>query len=132
MLMDELVEIINRYCDLATFAFVYILEAHANDEWPINELQIPQHKTLQDRIAAAANFFSLYPLPSNVNILLDNQNNDFNETFSSWPFRYWIIHRGRIALKSMPEGHSGDEVSVDALRETLNYFSSQGKMEFSA
>ena len=99
--------------------FVYILEAHATDEWfvaSINE-ELPQHKSLTDRVQAAQLFVEKYPLHDGIELVLDNEQNDFNETYSSWPFRYWMLDAdGRIALKCMPEG---DAVSLDALQRWL-------------
>jgi len=102
----------------AKFVFVYILEAHATDEWPIaciNDV-LPQHKSLQDRANAARIFQESYPLQENIELLLDNVHNDFNATYASWPFRYWIIHQGRVEVKSMPEN---DAVSLKQLYSYL-------------
>ncbi len=94
--------------------FIYILEAHAKDEWPIKELEpeTPQHKSLDDRINAACNFFANYSVHEAFVLAADNSKNDFIDLYCSWPFRYWIMDGGRIALKCMPDG---DKVSLEAL-----------------
>ncbi len=104
-----------KYQSQVQTIFVYILEAHATDEWyvaSINEV-VAQHKCLEDRKQAAKLFLQQYPLHKSMRLLLDNEENVFNGTYSSWPFRYWIVETdGRIALKAMPEG---DQLTLDAL-----------------
>ena len=101
------------------FVFVYILEAHATDEWPIaciNEI-VPQHRTLKDHVSAAALFQPSYPLHANIELVLDNDQNDFNASFASWPFRYWILCKDRVVVKTMPVR---DSVSLTALTDFLH------------
>lgn len=114
MLLPELNEIASKYCRLVKFVFVYIMEAHAADEWPIKELEeeIPQHKTLNDRINAATIFFHRNPLHPDFILTVDNFSNDFVNLYCSWPFRYWVVQDGLIKVKCMP---NGDSVSLSAL-----------------
>lgn len=87
--------------DLVSFMFVYILEAHAYDEWPISCLNevIPQHRNVSDRAEAAKILQQTYPLDSNVTMILDNEDNDFSRVFAAWPFRYCVLKDGRVELK---------------------------------
>eukprot|EP00775_Hariotina_reticulata_P001421 gene1421-1763_t len=59
------------YCQLASFAVVYVAEAHAEDEWPIKSSRynlnrgpvlITQHRTTAERCAAAAAFSADFEL----------------------------------------------------------------------
>jgi len=91
-------------------ALVYILEAHASDEWPIRDTSttFEQHKCLDDRREAAEFTIRQYPCLRDAeyfgdNIFLDNESNDFNTKYASWPLRYWILHHGKVAFKAMPE-----------------------------
>ena len=34
--------------------------------------------------------------------------NAFDAAFASWPFRFWVVHDGLVALKPMPVGASYD------------------------
>jgi len=44
------------YGNVVNILCVYIMEAHATDQWPLGRFsKRPQHKTLQDRIDAAIN-----------------------------------------------------------------------------
>lgn len=108
LFLGELNHLASKYKDKVKFVFIYILEAHAIDEWPIagiNEILL-QHRTLQDRAKAATLFMQTYPLDSSIELLLDNEFNDFNQTYPSWPFRYWVVQNNLIAVKAMPETDS--------------------------
>jgi len=43
-----------------------------------------------------------YQLP----MVVDAFDDPFNDHFSSWPERYYIIHQGKLAYKAMPVGDS--------------------------
>lgn len=85
--------------------FVYILEAHAVDEWPINQLdeEIPKHRNLSDRRKAADGLLKALPLHPAFHVVLDTMSDDFNSTFASWPFRFWVVADGKVALKPQPK-----------------------------
>jgi len=116
--MHTINALVEKYHFVARFAFVYILEAHAHDEWPVpcECTDVAQHKTLQDRALAASLLVNEYPLHPKLNLLLDNIQNEFNNTYASWPFRYWIIRNGKVELKLMPEG---DQTSMKPLEDWL-------------
>lgn len=112
-------QIATRYAGAIRTVFVYILEAHAVDEWHVRSIntELAQHRTLLDRHAAAMLFLERYPLCSHIELLLDNEDNGFNSTYSSWPFRYWIIdEKGFIAVKAMPVG---DKLTLKPLEQWL-------------
>ncbi|CAF3966060.1 unnamed protein product [Rotaria sp. Silwood1] len=80
------------YQDHVDMATVYIEEAHAADEWPIgSRICYVQPKTDADRIAIANDFIQTtgYRLP----LLIDpiSRNNPFNQVYSSWPIRFYVI-----------------------------------------
>lgn len=116
--MDQMNTLANVYHNQAQFAFVYIMEAHAIDEWPVpcNNADIKQHKSLTDRAAAAKRLMAEFPLNDHIHLVLDNEQDEFNCTYSSWPFRYWVIVDGVIRLKLMPVV---DQVSMDPLVDWL-------------
>jgi hypothetical protein len=123
------------------FVFVYILEAHAVDEWPmlaVNE-SIKQHKSIEERHRAACIFLNevgvdLLPVMDSDEIntetnslkydfVLDNNYNDFNMNLFSWPTRYWVIGMdGRVAVKGMPEKHDASAFSLTALSVWLESY----------
>jgi len=106
---------------------VYILEAHASDEWPINNLPdgvscLNQHVTLQDRQEACQLFKQSYPnsLHTELKIVLDGPDNEFNKEYPSWPFRLWIIGKDkRIEFKGMADAESGYNVNLERIKTWL-------------
>lgn len=114
--MADVNALVERYHRTATFAFVYILEAHAVDEWPVRctNADLPQHKNTADRLRAARRLQEEYPLHPALTLLLDNEQNEFNRVYASWPFRFWVVRNGRVVLKMVPDG---DQVSLDALQD---------------
>jgi hypothetical protein len=77
---------VEAYRKRVDFVFVYILEAHAADEWPIKELaeEIPQHRSVQDRIDCAHRFLAEYSMHSGIRVAIDNEDDAFVNQYSSW------------------------------------------------
>jgi type I thyroxine 5'-deiodinase len=78
---------------------IYISEAHAADEWSLSlKYQINQHKSIEDRIAAAK--FLIKEKNYKYRIFVDSfdgdSNNSFEKTYSGWPERGFIFHKGKI------------------------------------
>lgn len=106
--------------DHVGFVFVYLEEAHAVDEWPfagVND-HVQQHKALPDRAAAAQLLLETFPLDEHVAVVLDNMSNDLNTALASWPFRWWVLHKGAVVLKAAPEGDE-QVLSTRVLNEWL-------------
>jgi len=77
------------------------MEAHAQDEWPINEkLKINQHKSCQDRCNAVSKFCeeTLFQIP----LYMDTMENEFHQLFGAWPERYYIVDQGKIVRLGHP------------------------------
>merc|ERR1712037_265609 len=79
------------------FTFVYIREAHANDEWPNPSsrdqpegkvIDIPSHSSLEERIEVARRMKEEMGIDSNVEVLVDGMDDAFNKEFAAWPIRY--------------------------------------------
>lgn len=121
------------YKDVADFAMVYILEAHATNEWPINNLpegvsSLNQHVTLQDRQDACKLFQQTYSslLHPQMKIVLDGAENQFNELYPSWPFRLWILDKDMIIrFKGMANANSGYNVNLQEIALWLRNYSIQ-------
>ena len=90
--------------DIADFVVVYILEAHPNDGWavPMNKHQISNHRSIEDRLAAAAKLV-LSPLPSNMTILADAMSDNAVRAYGANPERLYVIQDGVVEY----EGHPG-------------------------
>jgi len=118
--VGSLNQIAQRFEKAASFVFVYLAEAHASDEWPINQLdnEIPRHQTIGDRRAAAESLVRAFPLHQAFEVVLDTMEDAFNHEFASWPFRFWIIVDGRVALKPLPQASTYDVNELGRWLET--------------
>jgi len=77
------------------FLAVYVSEAHASDEWKLGSIvEIPQHRTVNDRLAAATKFQKEtgYKIP----LVVDTLDNEFEKTYAAWPERAYIVEGGRV------------------------------------
>lgn len=82
---------------------VYITEAHAVDVWPIGMSAGTinyKHQNIKDRSKCAYKFSDEYE--THFPIYLDNMNNDYETTYSCWPFRYHVIKGGKLTLVPEP------------------------------
>lgn len=82
------------------FLTVYILEAHAEDEWPISSaryspngqpVRFNQHKTLEERIEAARKFQQDFDY--RVQMCVDPIENPFEKAYAPWPIRFFIVEK---------------------------------------
>jgi len=73
------------------FAYVYIAEAHAKDEWPCGETWsfCEQPKRLQDRCKLAQLFVK--QKQTTIPMLVDLMDNTFEDQFAAWPFRFYGV-----------------------------------------
>ena len=83
-------------------ATIYIAEAHARDQWPAGKTIscVDQPTTLPERLHNARQFKDDFDLQ--MPMLVDSMENTFHHTYGSWPFRFYIIHDGKLALKAEP------------------------------
>lgn len=82
---------------------VYIAEAHARDQWPVGKTIscIDQPTTLAERLNNAREFRKNFNFQ--MPMLVDNMENNFHHTYGSWPFRFFVIHDGKLILKAQPD-----------------------------
>ena len=109
--MTQLSDLYRTYYKLINFRFVYILEAHAQDEWPISSArwsptQMPikynQTRTLEERMAVTRDFIRDFNLE--IPVVIDKPDeNLFEKSYSSWPVRIYIIDKEhRLVYKAQP------------------------------
>ncbi|CAF2734081.1 unnamed protein product [Rotaria sp. Silwood2] len=81
---------------------IYIAEAHARDQWPAGKTIscVDQPKTLEERLENARQFKKRFNFE--MPMLVDSMNNTFHTTYGSWPFRFYVIHNGKLILKAEP------------------------------
>jgi len=124
-----------RFRSTAVFLIVYITEAHANDEWPVGKMVsfCAQPKTQGDRCLLARQFRSVYVNTSetraiddvevnSVSVAADTITNEFDMQYSCWPFRYYVVHSGRVALKAQPHAYT-HRYHTSEVEEWLTNFS---------
>ena len=85
----------------AVFSCLYIQEAHATDEWPINSARcsrtgrpvcFAQHKSLGERINAAREFIRDYDVDtSSLPFFMDDMTNTFQTIYAAWPLRWFVF-----------------------------------------
>lgn len=95
------------------FAFMYIEEAHASNEWPISSsrymptqeiVSVKQPQILSERVALAQRFIDTFNLGPEMKVLVDNpeKGNPFEAAFSPWPIRIYVIENGIMQFISEP------------------------------
>ena len=106
------------------FAFVYIAEAHAHDEWPVGSIKYrtAQTKTLEERFEVARKarqHLGLHKMPFFVD---DPETDAFEQLFASWPTRFYLLYDGRMVRIENPDpyGAFGLTGIVDAIEQLLH------------
>jgi hypothetical protein len=95
-------DIYERYRKSVDFYMIQIREAHASDVWPIgNIVDVKEHRTLEERLAAAREMVSATHLE--IPVFADTMDNVFLELYSPWPFRFFVIVDGTLKLVGMPK-----------------------------
>jgi hypothetical protein len=81
---------------------IYIAEAHARDQWPAGKTisSVDQPTNLEQRLENARQFKQKFNFE--MPILVDSMDNTFHTTYGSWPFRFYVINDGKLALKAEP------------------------------
>lgn len=109
--MSRLSELYYSYCNSINFRFVYILEAHAQDEWPIcsarwSPTKIPikynQTRTIEERLLVAKDFIRDFNFP--IPVIIDKpEENLFEKFYAPWPVRIFVIDKDyRLTYKAQP------------------------------
>lgn len=86
------------------FAFMYIEEAHASDEWPIRSsrympnqeiVDVRQPRLISERVVLAQGFVKSFDLEPEMKVLVDDpeQGNLFEKAYAPWPIRIYVIKK---------------------------------------
>lgn len=92
----------NQFSSTADFLCVYIAEAHASDEWPMDPAAGTQHRNVAERVAAASRFADEHQGQFSWPIACDTMDGDFLQAFGAWPTRFFVIADGKLAFKLQP------------------------------
>ena len=96
-------DLAKKYAELADFAYVYIKEAHADDEWQVEKNRIGnvvfnQPQTFEERLILAQAFQEA--MGTETTILVDDMANTANAAYAAWPERIYVIAPdGKITYK---------------------------------
>jgi len=95
----------NDYWNKVHFVYIYIEEAHAEDEWPLStEFTIKQHKTIEERLTAARRLVEEFG--SKITVLVDTMANEFNQKFFVWPERWFLLDpEGKLLRVGSPNSN---------------------------
>jgi len=117
----QLEEMRKEYSDSTEFLYVYIKEAHPDDEWQMDsnvdaKLVFKQPKTFDERMELAQTFVTEMEIEGPV--VVDEIDNIANACFSAWPERLYVIGTdGRIVYKG---GMGPFNFDADELEEFLD------------
>ena len=93
----------------------------ARDQWPMGKTIscVDQPTTLEQRIVNAqeCQTHCKFEIP----MLIDTMDNTFHLTYGSWPFRFYVIHNGKLALKAEPDKDTYS-YHVDELDQWIDNF----------
>lgn len=101
--MAQLEELREKYNEVAEFAYVYIKEAHPEDEWQLDSniedsVVFKQPQIFAERIQLAETFVDKMNVKSTT--LVDDIQNTANACYAAWPERIYVIDtNGRIVYK---------------------------------
>ena len=99
--MSRLSELYDMYSNDLNFRFVYILEAHAQDEWPIcsarwspteKPIKYNQTRTIEERLTVAKDFIRDFNVQ--MPMVIDKPDeNLFEKLYAPWPVRIYVIDK---------------------------------------
>eukprot|EP01090_Pellita_catalonica_P012362 TRINITY_DN2661_c0_g1_i1.p1 TRINITY_DN2661_c0_g1~~TRINITY_DN2661_c0_g1_i1.p1 ORF type:complete len:125 (-),score=20.05 TRINITY_DN2661_c0_g1_i1:170-544(-) len=101
--MEDLDRLYQKFHAQVAFLGVYIVEAHAVDEWPVGDpLSITQPISDAERCGVAREFVRYYK--PQYEMVVDKVTNEFSRKYSAWPIRFYVIdQKGSILFKGQPD-----------------------------
>jgi len=112
---------------VARLLTIYIEEAHASNEWRLPEsvvekddkVAIAVHKTINDRLAAAALFAKNRGIPEEMQqwLVCDSMLAQVNDRYDAWPERLYVLIDGVVVYKGGPGPF---EYKVSEVQDFLN------------
>uniref|UniRef100_G1SVZ1 Iodothyronine deiodinase n=1 Tax=Oryctolagus cuniculus TaxID=9986 RepID=G1SVZ1_RABIT len=107
---DQFKRLIQDFSSIADFLIIYIEEAHASDGWAFkNNVDIKNHRNLQDRLRAASLLLARSP---QCPVVVDTMQNQSSQLYAALPERLYVLRQGRILYKgeSGPWNYNPEEV----------------------
>eukprot|EP00040_Diaphanoeca_grandis_P039338 m.258808 g.258808 ORF g.258808 m.258808 type:complete len:127 (+) comp37107_c0_seq1:77-457(+) len=112
--MSHVLKHLSDYAGVQT-VFVYISEAHAEDEWPIATpkpfVVETNATTIAERTLAARKARTALPGLADFPTYLDTfDTNNFMSMYGAWPTQLFLFKQGRLLHKARPEAAEFDVV----------------------
>jgi len=106
-----------KYAHVTDIVTVYIVEAHAMDEWPVGDpLKITQPLSTAERCGLARSFTKSYELK--VPMLVDCIDNNFSTDWAAWPVRFFVVQDKKLIFKAQPD-HKNTYDSIPVQLDTF-------------
>eukprot|EP00035_Acanthoeca_spectabilis_P027280 m.466003 g.466003 ORF g.466003 m.466003 type:complete len:149 (-) comp24808_c0_seq1:155-601(-) len=128
-----------RYAAVADFAYVYVEEAHAADEWPLGTVEShPQPRTLEARVALAKRFLDRHcegadQTEVSIPVCVDMMENSFSRAYAVWPERFFVLSGGKMEFISEPCNEYGfDRGQLETVLNRYLYKAQPETMEVSS
>ena len=109
-LANALASLASEFAGSARVQLVYIAEAHAADEWPINSSRaagpantVLAPTTLNERRAVAARMLAALPCLDSLPLLVDGIDDVFLTALAAWPIRLYGVRGGVLERIGQPE-----------------------------
>jgi hypothetical protein len=106
------------------FLTIYIVEAHAQDEWPVGDpLHITQPISDAERCGVARQFSQDYAL--RLPLVVDSVANSFSEQYAAWPIRFFVLSQNEqekthtVLYKAQPDHNNTYDSVIPALHSFL-------------
>jgi len=100
--VDEVHLLMEKYGDKVEWLSIYLMEAHAQDVWPLGQhVCVNKHISLETRIESAQKFVTkyLWKLPMIVDCF---ESNNFMITYLSHPERFYAFFENKLQFKAQP------------------------------
>ncbi|KAK5870145.1 hypothetical protein PBY51_024803 [Eleginops maclovinus] len=95
--LEEFKQLVKDFSDVADFLVIYIEEAHSTDGWSFeNNVDINQHKSLEDRLSAAQILLQKEPL---CPVVVDEMDNSAAIKYGALPERLFALQAGKVVYK---------------------------------
>jgi len=110
-------KLLEQFGGKVNFLTVYIVEAHAIDEWPVGDpLKITQPLSLPERVGVAREFVREYDYK--IPLLVDQMDNNFSEQYAAWPIRFYVLEGKKLVFKAQPDHNN----TYDSIPPMLHKF----------
>lgn len=115
--LEEFKQLVKDFRDVADFLVVYIAEAHSTDGWAFtNNLDINQHRSLEERLSAAQILVQKEPL---CPVVVDEMTNVAAIKYGAMPERLYVLQAGKVVYKGNMGPWGYDPLEVRTFLEKM-------------